>query len=192
MEQVETPNGEQTPANAELVNAADTKELDPAQLKATNERLLAESKKNREAYLKSKQELDRKESEYKAKLEQDGKYKELYEKSAADLANLKKQNMFQTVQNQLRSAAEKAGFVKPDTILKFGNQNLLTHDEESGAVYGIDAFIESVKQELPQLFTATKTPVINPMTPNGNLGNRAKSLKELSTDEIMAQLRALK
>jgi len=194
MEQVETPNGEKTPANAVNGNVLGQEEKpDPSALKATNERLLVESKKHKEAYLKTKQELEAKESDLQEKLKADGKYKELYEKATQDLVSLKKQITSTTVMSQVKSAAEKAGFVKPENILKFGNQSLLTYDEDSGAVYGVDAFLESAKVEYPQMFSAHKTPVINPVTPNGaGTLNNAKPLSALSKDEIMNRLRSMK
>lgn len=191
--EVDPANAGQTPANAADQGEGtpdQTPDLDPAALKATNERLLVESKKNRENFLLAKKELD---TQKKQALEEQGKFKELYEKSAADLAAMKKQAMVRDVNFALQKAAEKAGFVKPESILKFGNQELVTYDENTGSVYGIEAFLESAKAEYPMLFGSQKNPVVNPQVPSANPkgGTAGKPLSALSKDEIMDRLRAL-
>lgn len=191
--EVDPANAGQTPANAadQGEGASDqTPDVDPAALKATNERLLLESKKNRENYLQVKKELD---TQKKQALEEQGKFKELYEKSSADLTAMKKQAMVRDVNFALQKAAEKAGFVKPESILKFGNQELITYDENTGAVFGVEAFLESTKAEYPMLFGSQKHPVVNPQVPSANpkVGTAGKPLSALTKDEIMDRLRAL-
>lgn len=157
----------EAPANAETDVEVETDgaESQPAaQLKSTNERLLNESKKNREAYLKAKKELD----ELKQKqLSEQGKFKELYEKANAELAQIKKQSMLKDISFSVKLAAEKSGFVKPDNALKLGNSELLQYDEATGQVFGVETFVDELKKEYPQLFSQAQKSVINPMAPMG-------------------------
>lgn len=189
MDTVTTANADATTANAEAVEEKPAETVDLVQLKATNERLLAESKKNRENFLKAKQELDR---VTQTQLQEQGKYKELYEKTSGDLKALKQAQMRKDIEYAVKLHAEKAGMVKPDIALKLGNAELLAYDEANGTVSGVDAFVESIKADMPQLFTTQKTPVINPTTPNGAVRTGTKNLKDMKSDEIIAALHALK
>lgn len=165
VEQVKT---ETAPANAETETGSETETVaetpvDP-QLKSTNERLLNESKKNREAYLKAKKELD---DLKQRQMSEQGKFKELYEKANAELAQIKKQSMLKDISFAVKLAAEKSGFVKPDNALKLGNPDLLQYDEATGGVFGVDTFVDELKKEYPQLFSTSQKTVINPVSPMG-------------------------
>lgn len=178
-----------TEATANAGGEQATAEMPPVdQLASTNERLLAESKKNREAYLKTKAELD---ELRKTQLQEQGKYKELYEKTAADLKTLRQTQMRKDIEGAVKAYAERAGMVKPDLALKLGNAELLAYDETTGQVSGVDSFVDSLKRDVPEMFSTQKTPVINPVTPNGIHKQTIKSPKEMSEAEIIAQLRAL-
>lgn len=192
--EVKAPNGEATASNDESgnedgKNVPTVEQQTPEQLAATNERLLAESRKNREAYLRTKKDL---EDRVKADMQKQGEYKALAEKLAAENGLLKKSFRDEKVTAEVTKALEKAGVVKAEGAWKLGRMDLLQYDEDSREVHGVQTFVDELKKEYPMLFSAPKTPVINPTVPSGRGPAPAgKQLKDLTKDEIMAQLRAL-
>jgi hypothetical protein len=173
MEKVDAPNGVQTDVNTSG-DVADDSGLDPKQLKATNERLLSESKKNREAAQKTKQELE-------AQLREQGKWKELAEGYKTKLAETEKRVMTDKINSTLSLLAEKAGFQgKKEKLLNLVDVSQIVYDEQTGNVYGADQAIDLLKSELPQLFQQPKTPTLNPVVPNGVIKQQPVNVKDLS------------
>jgi len=192
--EVKPPKGAEASSNDESGNedgkhGTVAEQQTPEQLAATNERLLTESRKNREAYLRTKKDL---EDRVKADMQKQGEYKALAEKLAAENTTLKKSFRDEKVTGEVTKALEKAGVVKADGAWKLGRMDLLQYDEDSREVHGVQSFVDELKKEYPMLFAAPKTPVINPTVPSGRAPVvPGKQLKDLTKDEIMDQLRAL-
>lgn len=177
---------EQT-ANAEAVNTAEQTETTASP--ELNERLLAESKQYKKKFQEAKAKLEELE---KSKLQEQSKFKELYEKTEEKYQSLYKSLIKEKVKTAVVDKASKAGCVSVEDLLKLGNTSLLQIDEETLEVQGADVFVEEAKKEKPYLFAMAKTSTINSATPGGVVKGSQKSYKEMSKDEIMSQLRALK
>lgn len=134
------------------------------QLKSTSERLLAESKKNREAALKYKKEL---EALRQKQATEQGQFKDLYESERQKNEALSKQVMRGDIDFALKTEGQKLGCRRPELLLKLGNPDLLQYDADSRQVSGVREFLEEIKRDFPEMFQAAKTTVINPTTPNG-------------------------
>jgi hypothetical protein len=154
-----------------------------------NERLLAESKKYKKQYQETKSKLEELE---KSKLKEQAQYKELYEKAEDKYQTLYKALVKEKVKTAVTDRASKAGCVDVEALLKLGNTQLLQIDEETLEVQGTDVFVEDAKKLKPYLFGSPKAPTINSATPGGVAKGSQKTIKEMSKDEILAQLRALK
>lgn len=180
-ETVITPNGEDTPA----ANAGDEAEgpevsaipaANAESVQQVNERLLKESKKNKDLRLKAEREL----ADIKKKaLEEQGNYKAMYESLEQKHKGLIQKSIKTKIDSAVRMQAEKLGCLKPEAVLKLGDLDLLQYDEEADEVSGADHFVESVKKQIPELFKSAQTPTINPKTPGGTL-----SAKKISATDI--------
>jgi hypothetical protein len=190
MEGNTAPNGASAQAaNAEAQQAVDATANEPAS--EVNARLLAESKKNKTLAQELKQKLAKYEAAENSAMQEQQRFKELYEKSEAARQSLFKTVIKEKIKSSVADKALKAGCVDVDGLIKLGNAELLRYDEESLEVHGVDTFVEEAMKSKPYLFQSAKTPTINPATPGGTVRSNNKSLKELSKEEILSQLRAL-
>lgn len=189
----DTANAGDATANADAGDTATGNENQEQQtldqLKSTAARLLAESKKYKADAAKAKKEKD---DLLATQAQEQGRYKDLYEKSKVDMETFKKQLKLEKVNGAVKSAAEKAGFVYPEKALKYGNAELLQYNEDSFEVHGVETFLDDLKKDVPQLFQQNKNPVINPATPSGSAIKLNKPVKEMTSAEIIAQIKALK
>jgi hypothetical protein len=150
-----------------------------------NERLLRESKEYKQKYLETKRALEGRE---KAEQEEKGRFKELYEAERQKNEQIRKMMVKSSVERSVAEHAVKAGCVNLEDLLKLGDTKLLQFDEESGTVMGVDLFVEDAKKRKPYLFTASKTPTINPSTPGGVAKDKpltAMDIAKLPADQKM-------
>ena len=181
------PNGAgSTETNVTETSGADDSTKDQAA--EVNARLLDESKKYKKAYQDTRSKLEELE---KSKLQEQQKYKELYEQTEQKYQGLYKSLVKEKIRSSVADKASKAGCLDVDALLKLGNAELLQLDEDTLDVHGADTFVEEAKKAKPYLFQAAKASNINATTPGGVVRTGTKTLKDLSKDEIMSQLRAL-
>ena len=178
----QTANAEQTEAAVEQEGQTQAPEVES--------RLLAESKEYKRKYQATKAKLEELE---KSKLQEQSQYKELWQKSEEKFQNLYKTLVKEKVRSAVSDKAAKAGCIDVDDLLKLGNTQLLEVNQETLEVEGVDVFVDEAKKLKPYLFMAQKTPTINTTTPGGGtLKAGVKQLKDLTKDEILAQLKSLK
>lgn len=131
----------------------------------------------------------------KAKAEEQGQYKELFQKRDSQYQELYNSWLQDKIQLSLSKALTQAGCVDPELAFVAGRSELLEFDKATGQVDGVDAWLQDVKERKPILFGQVKTPTINPSVPGG--GARAtsrltgESTANMSVDEIKARLKAL-
>lgn len=177
-------------ANAEVQQAVDATATEPAS--EVNARLLSESKKNKALAQELKSKLAKYEVQEKSQLEEQARFKELYEKEKGQRELLLKTVIKEKIKSSVADKALKAGCVSVDDLIKLGNSELLQYDEETLDVHGVDTFVEEAMKSKPYLFKSTKTPTINAATPGGvGVSSNNKQLKELTVDELRAKLRSL-
>lgn len=135
-----------------------------------NQRLLDESKKNKDRYQAEKKRADELQAQIdkidqKKKVEQ-GKFKDLYESEKSKREELENRVMKKTITAAIASEASKAGCeLDAERLLALGNMEFVQFDPESGSVLGADTFVEDLKKSVPQLFSKPQTPTINPSVP---------------------------
>jgi hypothetical protein len=180
-------NTDQTPTNVAGDVAQPEQEKDPEPSNDDRdsqlERLLFESKKNKEraqkaeaAHRDSKKKLD---SLQATQLQEQGKYKELYEAEKHRYEGLQKSVLERELENSVKLHAKDAGCVDVGVLYKVGSKELLQFDEDTGQVHGAELFVEDAKQKFPYLFSKGKPPVINPAAPQGVAAQKeAPSLAE--------------
>ncbi len=165
------------------VDPAPTKVPGPANPKAdptppgnpgddVNARLLDESQKAKARAQKAEQEnalLRKERDDAKAKeLAADGKGVEAAKHYQEKYEGLQQTVVKTAVRGAIAEAAAKAGCkVGADKLMLLGKSELLTYDEASGLVSGVEEFIDQAKKDDPFLFEATQTPSINPVVPGG-------------------------
>jgi len=132
-------------------------------------------KKELEDYKKKIEEIKKKE------LEEQKKYKELYEQTLQELNTMKERQKKEKFENALRAAAVKAGFIDPNDIhiANLSEVKLL----DNGKLNGIDGIIEKLRKEKPYLFKKENniddaTGTLNNDLNNINLNNWDKLTKE--------------
>lgn len=131
---------------------------------STKKRILNESKSYKSKYQELRKEVETKTNK---ELEEQQKYKELYEKASQRSADLEKKFLRQQLNMSLQTQASKAGWTRDiDVLMKLGKSDLLQIDED-GVVHGADIFVDEVKKEYPMLFANGKQSVINPIVPGG-------------------------
>lgn len=156
-------------AEADEPNPVVSMEVDPEE--SPNERLLKESKKWKEKFQGAAKELEalRLEKEERARQEQEeqGRYRELYEKTRSDLEKERGAVREERRNSQIRVKAQEMGCKDVDAALRLGDMQLLQYDDDSRAYHGVDAFLEQLKESRPYLFEIRSTPTINPKVPGG-------------------------
>ena len=137
-------------------------------LKASNERLLQESKHNKTRFQETSQKLDEIE---RSKQEEQGRFKELYESTKTKLDEWQNKVKRSSIETSVKMAAEKAGCIDPDVVLAVGSQlglaDLLQYDDDAQKAYGTEEFIEAVKKQKPKWFQQATNPKINSALPGG-------------------------
>lgn len=180
-EGTQTVNTADDSTNVETVEATNVKnqveETNVPQVDTTHERLLNESKKNKKRALEAEKRLEALE---KSKLEEQGKYKELYEQYKTQFDELKNQTMRDKVGFEVKQHAAKAGCVDVNSLLKLGNGELMQFDEQTGEILGADLFIEDARKQFPFLFKSQPTPTINPVTPSGAPVKQTKTASQVA------------
>lgn len=152
-------------------------------LKSTNERLLAESKKYKSEYQKLK--VEREELEAK-KLEEQGKEAERAKHWESKYKELNERVLKKSVDDAIMSYAKEKGCIDPKAVVRLGNMSQVVYDEETGEVSGVDIMLEDLKKNSPYLFAAPKSPVINSTTPGVRVTSdvdRSKNFGKLSQAE---------
>lgn len=162
--------GNATKVEATDANATETQEtqVDTTQETAAqvNDRLLKEAK----AYKARAQAAEREiELQRKKALEEQGKYKEMYESQSAKYNDLKKGLAREKIKSSVAEVAAKAGCLNVDALLKLGNPEMLSFDEDTLAVEGAQEFVEAAKREHSYLFSSNKTASVNGVTPGGSI-----------------------
>lgn len=146
-------------------------ELESSAAKEGSDRLLNESKKHKEAAQLAKKEAAelraKLESIEKAKAEEQGKYKELFEKSEASRQEMMQKVAKATIKSKIGELATKKGCQNLDALLKLGNSSLLEFDIDSGEVNGADLYIEDAMKNFDFLFSSKKQLTVNGATPGG-------------------------
>lgn len=191
-EGIQTAKAADASVNTETVKAESTQETAngaanvASEADSTHTRLLEESKRYKKRALEAEKKMEAFE---KAKLEEQGKYRELYEQYKTQFEELKSQTMRDKVSFEVKQHAAKVGCVDVNALLKLGRSDLMQFDEQTGEIHGVDLFIEDAKKTSPYLFKTQPTPTINPATPSGAL-DKPKPAKThgLSKEEWKAQL----
>lgn len=170
------------PANAGIEPAANAEAnletaKEPKQDAASVERLLAESKKYKERAQAAEKEL---ETQRKSNLAEQGKFKELYERSVAEHLEYKKSRTAVDIKSAISLAAQKAGCINVEDLVKLGDASLLQYDEDSGQVHGLELYVQEAKKNKPYLFTQPKGAMINPAVPNGQTQEKTFNVKDVS------------
>jgi hypothetical protein len=173
------------------VDVKESKDLKPEELlaelealRASKQRVEEESKK----YKKNWQEL-RLEAEERQKkfLEEQGKFKELYEVERKKNDDMFKNFVKTKVQQSVSSVAQKFGCVSVDALLKLGNADYLQYDEATGNVIGVETFVEEAKKTNPFLFSGSVRNNVNPnmptMTQEKPFSLNRESFSKLSTTD---------
>lgn len=181
------------PAATATANAAGGETTENSTTQATsasevNARLLEESKANKKKAQELQAQLD---GIKKAQLEKQSEYKKLYEEEKTKGEKLFKTVVNERVKSAVEKVASKAGAIDLDAVMALGDSKLLVVDEETFAVDGVDTYIEDLKKKKPNLFTVTKSAAVNGVTPGGTTQSNKKPLKDLTKEELLAQLRAL-
>lgn len=167
--------GAEQPANAD-VSASQPQE----DLKSTVERLLAESKKWKERATKAEPLVKEYESFKQKQLQEQGEYKQLYEKTHEELVTLKQQSAKMAVKTQLVEALKSAGCIDAEAAVQLGPSSLLSYDEATGVLDGKDLFVQEVKKNKQYLFSAAKAPMINPAVPNGVAQEKTLNVNDIA------------
>lgn len=161
-----------TGANASVDNPGTNDEgtMTVDQLRATNARLLEESKNWKTKYqdVKGKfTQVEQDKSEQQRKdAEENGRYKLLWEDESKRRKTLEENQKRVGIKSAVNNVAAKMGCTSIDDLLKLGNMDALMYDETSGEVHGVESFIEEQKAKRPWLFQATGKPVINASLPS--------------------------
>lgn len=159
VENEESTNVDQTPANAEGVESQNS-EVGLESL--VNERLLTESKKYKARARDAEKRLKEIEQQ---KLESQGKYKEMYESVNTQYSELKNNLYHERKNNAVQTIAGQYGCVDYDALMKLGNHELLVYDEEVNRVDGVESFIDEARRKYPYLFQKKTPPAINSSVP---------------------------
>lgn len=181
------------PAATETANAAGgeatvTETDQAAGVSEVNARLLEESKANKKLAKDLKAQLD---ALNKRQLTEKEDYKKLWEDSESKRKALHTTVVTKSVKEAVSEKASKAGAIDLDAIMMLGDRSLLVVDEDSLAVDGVDAYLEDLRKKKPALFTVTKSAAVNGVTPGGVTKSNQKPLKDMTKDEILAQLRTM-
>lgn len=112
----------------------------------------------------------------KEKLEKQGEYKTLLEKTQKELEAAREEAKNQKLRQKIQEVAFSKGIKDVDAASKLIDMSKITTDEETGDVKGVDEAVESLIKDRAYLVTGEPTgnPVGNPSNPGGNPGGAAK------------------
>lgn len=130
----------------------------------------------------------------KAEDEQKGEYKKLWESEKSRNENLVKGLMNRDVKSAVAGHGQKFGLVDAEALMKLAGGDMLQYDPETGAVDGVEAFIESNRAKYPYLFNAAKQPSINTSIPGGKVSQKvitADDIAKMSEKDRMAYMMQL-
>ncbi len=174
MESQPTPsNDEQTPTANAGVETKPNLENPPANAgDDVNERLLKESKKFKEKWQTAQKERDallaEKEEAERKTLEDQARYRELYEKTKGDLDKERTAVRTERKLSSIRAKAQEMGCRDVDLVVQLGRDDgLIQWSEDERAFHGVETFLESLKETKPYLFEQSSTPTINATVPSG-------------------------
>lgn len=189
----------QAPANAEAVppnganeeTAALTQEQsEEAVRKETHLRVLTESKKYKQRAAEAEARLKAIEESQMSEKQQ---YKELYERTKAELETERKTKTELQLKTQLMPKLTAAGCRDVVDAMKLGNTSLLLQDADSDSLVGIDEYVSDLQQRKPWLFDNGRPSSVNPSLPSAGkvpLGQK-QDYSRLTKEQIMDQLRSL-
>lgn len=191
--------GETTNVEATAPNAAETHTESQAEVTAEsaaqiNERLLKEAK----AYKVRAQSAEREIEKQKATaLQEQGKYKEMYDTLNGKYSDLRKGLAREKVKSSVSDIAAKAGCLNVDALLKLGNPELLSFDEDTLSVDGAQEFVAAAQREHSYLFNSQGQARVNGTTPGGPIPQPkkldARAIAKLSPkDKAAAWANAMK
>lgn len=137
-----------------------------------------------------------------AKLEAEGKKDDVISSLRSELVKVKEESestkrnfVWSSVQNQLKSAAAAQGCVNPDKFVKLLDMDQVKALEIDDSTFKVNnddlsRLIEGAKKDHAdiQLFKSKKVNVNDIPSGKGNLGDKPKTLKEMSHDELKAEL----
>lgn len=166
-------------ANAVVGQAATEPEIQVAanSNEPINPRLERESRENKA----KRQEAEKRANELQAKLDElerarlleQGNIKAVLEKTTKELEDLKAARAEEQkaakrlkIRTAVQTAAAKAGCLSPEDLTLVGNHSLLSFDDTTEELNGLDAFIEAAKRDKPWLFSQPKPPAINSAAPS--------------------------
>lgn len=164
-------------ASAEEAHEVDSQAQEAGTHSEVNDRLLKESKAFKSRALSAERELERIQ---KASLEEQGKFKEMYEATQQKYESLMKNLVKEKIKSSVSDHASKVGCVNVEALLKLGNPSLLEFDEEQGTVHGSDLFVEEARKQHPYLFNSAKTAAINSASPGGPLKEKKLTAAEIA------------
>ena len=127
-----------------------------------NARLLRESQEYKRKYQEMKAQQ---EEAVKTKLIEQGNLKEALELERKQSSEWKRNAIKFRIEQAVEGAAAKAGCLNPKALIKLGNLGVLTLDEATLEVSGVESMIDEAKREHGYLFAAVKPPTVNPATP---------------------------
>jgi hypothetical protein len=163
-----------------------------ARLESKSSRLEDESRKYKRNWQETKAKIEERE---KAALEEQGKFRELYEAERKKNEDIFRSYVKTKVQSAVSQHAQKAGCVSVDALLKLGNPEYLQYDENNESVVGVETFIEDARKNNPFLFTQKVNANINAASPSGGYEAprkfTAKDYTKLNSDQqknILAEL----
>jgi len=169
-------------ANAEPENTVTQAQPDVVETEAekavrleTHTRVLEESRKYKQRMKDAEKRLEEIE---RAKLEEQGKHKEVAETYKQQLENQRQINLKLAVRQAVSGPANRAGCIDLDDLLKLGDQAKIEYDPDTGEVYGADAFVEAMKTNRPYLFHQANKTVVNPAVPGGTPTTKKKETFE--------------
>lgn len=179
-----TGEGSVSNETEQSANAAPAQEAVETESKATsevNERLLAESKKYKKAAQEYKSQL---EAAQNAKLQEEAKFKELWQKSEEKYQGLYKSLVKEKIKTAVTEKASKAGAVDVEAVMKLGNPELLQVEDETLEVHGVESFVEELKKQKPYLFQTAKAQTINATTPGGVVAKKTLTANDLARRKL--------
>lgn len=193
MQVTDTPNGDQPSPNGasdvngeqgdfqqpqnELDSKPNGQEDNATDPQTTNQRLLEESKKWKAKAREAQRKLDELETQKK---EEQGKWKEAYEETKAQLTKFQEQVMKSNIRTEVTKKGAQYGLVDADDLMKVADASHLQYDPETGEVEGVEEYLESARKAKPYLFRKEPAANINPANPNGLAKKKSLSAQDAS------------
>jgi len=188
----ETPN-QVNDTNSELNKETEVVK-DPQAVLAKNSELLG---KNKSLSQKLKDVEEKLKVSEQSKLEEQGKFKELYEHERTARQKERANNAYAHLQSQIASKASSLGCVDSDLLMSVVDVEALasTMDDDTFRVDGdtLQQTLEKIKADKPFLFKKS-SPSVGSNLPNTTTGSNRKQttkLKDVSKDDLISRVKAL-